>query len=123
MAIPSQPGDLTYLHEKLGQAIHSAMFAGDAKQIAGVFEILSRGINDVLSKGEVPYLENEEARDWLTKIQEMITPSEADRNDPLVPNRAGAYEVRAERMTVDNKLDLARCMWELFCHVNRHGRD
>lgn len=56
---PTQDGDLTYLHEKLGQAIDSAMFAETPEAIAGVFEILSRAINDRDGWGESPYVKGD----------------------------------------------------------------
>lgn len=120
---PPERGDLTYLHEKLGQAIDSAMFADTPEAIISVFEILSRAINDRDTWGQSPYVKgNPEAEKWFRQIKEMITPSAEDEKDPAAASR-GTYWVLAQRMTRDDKLELARCMWELYHHVGSVGSD
>lgn len=122
-ADPPQPGDLTYLHEKLGQAIDGAMFADTPEAIASVFEVLSRAINDREGWDQSPYVKGyPEAEKWFRRIKEMITPSMEDEGDPAAAAQ-GTWWVLARRMTTDDKRELARCMSELYHHVGSVGPD
>ncbi len=122
-ADPPQPGNLTYLHEKLGQAIDGAMFADTPEAIASVFEVLSRVINDYRHWDQSVYVKgNSEAEKWFRRIKELIAPSVEDEKDSVAASR-GTFWVLARRMTRDDKRELARCMSELYHHVGRVGAD
>ncbi len=113
------PGDLTYLHEKLGQAISSAMFTEDPQRLAEVFHSLSRGLHEVSENS--PYLQSENAQQWAEKIRSLIRPSAEDLAAPGAKEHGG-WAIRAGRMTRDEKYELATCIWELFNHVGNVGR-
>jgi hypothetical protein len=121
---PMDRGDLSYLHEKLGEAIYSSMFDGSPETVAGVFEVISRAVHELGHKSELPpYLrDDEQAKDWLEKIKEYMKPSEADAKDPRA-KELGTWYVRASRLSRDDKLELSRCIRELYHRVGRHGRD
>lgn len=119
----TQPGDLTYLHEKLGQAIDAAMFAETPDDITAVFEILSRAINDREGWGESPYVKGDaQAEGWYRHIDSVLTTSAEDKTDPNAAAK-GTWWVRARRMTKDDKRELARSMMELYHHVGRIEED
>lgn len=120
---PFQRGDMTYLHEKLGQAIGGAIFADSPEAISSVFEVLSRVFDGYVPWDQSVYVKgNPDAEKCFRRIKELITPSAGDEKDSAAASR-GTFWVRAQRMSVDERHDLARCMWELYHHVGRVGVD
>ena len=116
-----QPGDLSYLHEKVGHAISTALFADEPATIAHVFEYLSRGIDNEEKSPGSPLLADADIRQSIDEIRKLITPSEEDGRAPGAAER-GTFQIRAERMTKDERRELAGSMWALFSHVGYFGR-
>jgi len=60
-----------------------------------------------------PYVKGSpEAEEWFRQIKEMIMSSAKDERDPVAAFR-GMYWILAWRMTTDDRLELARCIWKL----------
>ena len=115
-------GDLTYLHERLGQAISSSMFNERPDYVASVFEILHRGLDDIALKGgpdKIGYLRDSQARGWFETIRKLTTPSAEDGAHPRA-KELGSWAVLAGRLTDDEYIDLRNAMWELYHHVGRY---
>jgi hypothetical protein len=107
--------DLSYLHEKLGQAIRTALFNQGPREMAAVFEVLNRGIYHRKQAGNPKPLSNQ-AQQWFDRISELITPSTADAADPSA-SQDGTYQVLARRMTPGERSELGGLMMELYSWI------
>ncbi len=119
---PRVRGDLSYLHEKTGQAISAALLAEDSNSIAHVFEYLNRGIESEERNERSPLLQDSDIRDAIDRIKRISLPTEEDERAPGAAER-GTYQIRAERITEKEKHELGRAMWDLYVYVGSFGRE
>jgi hypothetical protein len=113
----------SYLWQQLHKAIDAAMFASDPQRISGVFSELRHGIHDVETKQQTPgYLDDPHTKKTYDRMKELITPSEKDGQDPRAEELGTGY-IRAERMTQDERYELADCMSDLLADLDSYDRD
>jgi hypothetical protein len=107
------PGKLTYFYEKLGQAIVSAMFCDTPDRMADVFNFLQRAIdNEQRTNANAAFLQDPASRNWFETIVKLIEPSAEDLVHPK-----GGFFARASRMSLDEKIELNRVVWDLHQYV------
>lgn len=95
-----------YQAEKFSAACHSLMLPhprGEAESIASAFHECSLGLHK-LSDKEL----DDNARGWVTKLREFM-----DTTGIQDPAGRGTWVIKAERLTVDQKLELSRTVAEL----------
>jgi hypothetical protein len=98
--------DFMYQSQKLSEARHALMLPhprGEAESIAGAFALCSLGFHVMKTDGL-----DDNARRWVSKIQEMMDTSGIDDSEGR-----GKFLVKAERFSTDEKIELSRTVNEL----------
>jgi len=101
-----------YAAEKFTSARHALMLphpAGEAASIASAFFEIDLGLHDV----EDQHLDDS-ARHWLRTLREFM-----DTSGIKDPAEVGTFNLKAEKLTDDEKADLSRAVDELASWFDR----
>jgi len=106
----------SYPAEKFSVARSNLMLPhsnGEASSIAHAFHECSLGLHE-LDRDEL----EEVAADWVRKLEELM-----DTTGIADPDERGTFAVRAEQLSVDQKIELSRIIDELAHWFERENRD
>ncbi|MEZ4271723.1 MAG: hypothetical protein R3C68_09920 [Myxococcota bacterium] len=83
---------------------------GEAESVAAAFELCGRAFHQF----DVATIDDDDARDWVFAIQGFM-----DTDGFEDPSDRGLWTVKAEQLTVDEKLELSRTVDELASWFDR----
>jgi hypothetical protein len=109
----------SYMAEKVGEALRKLTLRDDPAAIVDAFAVLIFG--DLGSGRQLPRDGFADPNRWVATIEKLMTVSDEDRADPRA-NREGSMRIRAERMTRDEKEELANALQSLDCWFTDHAR-
>ena len=112
----------TYLQQKLGEAVYAAMFAERPEEIAFIFGYLIHGFHDLDHKGGVDLFKEPHVREWADTIKRYMSTSDEDAAHPDA-KQLGTANIRARRLTYDDKRMFSRALWELYHYTLRFDDD
>lgn len=100
------PSPYNYAAEKFDSARHSLMLphpGGEARSVADAFAECMHGLRDI-KPGDL----DESAADWVRTLNGLM-----DAQNILDPNGVGTFQLKAENLTMQEKLSLSRVVDEL----------
>jgi hypothetical protein len=102
----------SYPAEKFSVARHCLMLPhpkGEAESIMHAFHECSLGLHDLDRDGL-----DDNARKWVRKLEELMSTDGLDD-----PSGRGLWVIKAERLSINDKIELSRVVDELACWFDR----